>query len=134
VKVLSPLAPGTNISRRGEDFAKGTTVLKKGMILSPQALAIARAAGYETLPVKRRATCAILTTGSELLSAGSTYEAGKIIETNSIMLISLAQKLGCIPVEMGSVSDNIDELQEKIVESRNYDLFLVTGGTSVGEK
>ncbi|MBU7015757.1 MAG: molybdopterin molybdotransferase MoeA [Theionarchaea archaeon] len=133
-EMLSPLAPGTNISRRGEDFTKGRIVLKKGTTVSPQALAVARAAGVATLPVKRRATCAILTTGSELLSAESTYEPGKIIETNSIMLMSLAQNLGCIPVDMGSVSDSTDKLQEKLVESRDYDLFLVTGGTSVGEK
>ena len=134
IHILSPLAPRTHISRRGEDFTKGSIIIKKGTVLSPQALAIARTAGLETLPVKRRITCAILATGSELLPAQNQLVSGKIIETNSHMLTALAQNRGCIPVNLGCVSDDADRLQEKIAEWKKYDLFLITGGTSVGEK
>lgn len=134
VEILSPVAPGSHVSCKGEDFTEGTIILKKGTNLSPQALAIARASGYAELPLKRRATCAILVTGSELLLGNTTREPGKIIETNSIMLMSLAETFGCIPFEMGHVNDDVDELMSKIAFSHEYDLFLITGGTSIGEK
>jgi molybdopterin molybdotransferase len=134
VHLFSPLAPRSNVSQRGEDFSKGTPILKKGTVLSPQALAIARAAGYAALPLKKRATCAILVTGSELLTTHTTDEPGKIIETNSLMLASLATQFGCQPVDMGWASDDEEELWEKIKKADSYDLFLITGGTSVGEK
>src|SRR5580693_1742899 len=45
VTILQPCAPGKHIRRAGEDVAPGTTVLRKGQVVTPSVLGLAAALG-----------------------------------------------------------------------------------------
>ncbi|ASJ16349.1 molybdopterin molybdenumtransferase MoeA [Thermococcus chitonophagus] len=137
IYILRPVAPGQNIAFAGEDVKKGEVVIKKGQILRPQDLAMLKALGIKKVKVKRKPKVGIIITGSELVDEPSeeAFEGGKIVETNSIMLISLVERYFGEPVFYGVVPDNEEEIKETIERAKKEcDLVLVTGGSAFGDK
>ncbi|AEC51148.1 molybdenum cofactor biosynthesis protein [Pyrococcus sp. NA2] len=137
IYVLRPVAPGQNIAFAGEDVRKGEVVLRKGSILRPQDLAMLKALGIKKVPVKVKPKVGIIITGSELVDEPSeeAFNAGKIVETNSIMLISLVSKFFGEPIFYGVIPDDEEEIRDVIEKAReDCDIVLVTGGSAFGER
>ncbi|CAB49442.1 molybdopterin molybdotransferase MoeA [Pyrococcus abyssi] len=137
IYVLRPVAPGQNVAFKGEDVKKGEVILRKGTILRPQDLAMLKALGIKSVPVKRKPRVGIIITGSELVEEPSedAFEEGKIVETNSIMLKSLVHKFFGEPILYGVIPDEEDKIREAIKKAkRECDLVLVTGGSAFGDK
>src|SRR5205807_8602024 len=78
ISVAVPVAPGQNIRAAGEDLQAGAAVLQAGAVLGPAELGLAVAAGMGELPVARRPTVAILSTGDELRAPGEALGPGQI--------------------------------------------------------
>ncbi|MFA4700838.1 molybdopterin molybdotransferase MoeA [Pyrococcus kukulkanii] len=137
IYVLRPVAPGQNIAFAGEDVKKGEVIMRKGQILRPQDLAMLKALGIKKVKVKRRPKVGIIITGSELVDEPSeeAFEKGKIVETNSIMLINLVKTYFGEPVFYGVVPDNEGEIKEVIERAKKEcDIVLVTGGSAFGDR
>lgn len=134
LEVYAPVAPGKNASPRGEDVRKGERVLQRGSRLRPQDVAIAAALGVPKLPVSRRPRVGIISTGDELVEPGGRLAEGKIYEVNSYALASMVEMSGGLPERLGIVRDDYDEVKRAIEGALGYDLVLVSGATSVGEK
>ena len=137
IYVLRPVAPGQNIAFAGEDVKEGEVVMKKGQILRPQDLAMLKALGIKEVKVKKRPKVGIIITGSELVEEPSekAFEEGKIVETNSIMLIGLVERYFGEPVFYGLVSDDEEKIGKAIKRAREEcDLVLVTGGSAFGDR
>lgn len=62
---------------QGEDFKKGTVLLKKGTKLSFIEIGILASMGVAEVPVIRRARVAVLTTGDEVMKPGEETETGQ---------------------------------------------------------
>jgi len=67
-----------NIRRAGEDIAVGAEILKPGIKLRPQDIALAASAGLPELPVYRRVRVGVFFTGDELVQPGEPLPPGKI--------------------------------------------------------
>lgn len=134
LEVYAPVAPGKNASPRGEDVRKGERVLQRGSRLRPQDVAIAAALGVPKVPVSRRPRAGIISTGDELMEPGGRLTEGKIYEVNSYALASMVKMSGGLPERLGIVRDDYDEVTGAIEGALRYDLVLVSGATSVGEK
>ncbi|AFK23109.1 molybdenum cofactor biosynthesis protein [Pyrococcus sp. ST04] len=137
IYVLRPVAPGQNIAFAGEDVKKGEIVLKKGSILRAQDLAMLKALGIRKVSVKKRPRVGIIITGSELVDEPDeeAFRSGKIVETNSIMLINLVERYFGEPIFYGVTPDEEEEIREKIERAKEEcDLVLVTGGSAFGDK
>ena len=137
IRVLRPVAPGQNVAFAGEDVRKGEVVLKKGQILRPQDLALLKSLGFKTVKVKRKPRVGIIITGDELIEEfdEDALMSGKIMESNSVMLMGLVRQYFGEPVFYGVVPDEEDAIRSAIEKAKKEcNLVLVTGGSAFGDK
>lgn len=137
IRVLRPVAPGQNVAFAGEDVRKGEIILQKGQILRPQDLALLKSIGLKTVRVKRKPLVGIIVTGDELLEEfdEEALKAGKILDSNSVMLKGLVRQYFGEPRFYGVIPDDAERIGEAIRKAREEcDIVLVTGGSAFGEK
>ncbi|MFH0934832.1 MAG: molybdopterin molybdotransferase MoeA, partial [Pseudomonadota bacterium] len=75
---------------------------------------------------------AILSTGDELEGLNDPFDANKIPDANSYALMAQVQALGITPDLLGIARDEPAHLKEMLQRGLQYDVLLVSGGTSVG--
>jgi molybdopterin molybdotransferase len=133
LEVWSQLAPGDNVSKKGEDIKKGDIVAKAGTRLNPYHIGLAAALGYSQLKVAEKPKIAILATGNELAEVGTKLSGNLIYDSNKIMLSAMCTELGAETTDYGIAKDNVDEIADKIRKAlQTQDAVITTGGTSVG--
>jgi molybdopterin molybdotransferase len=133
IEVWVPLTPWENVSKKGEDIAKGETAIKAGTRLKPQHLGLMAALGINEVKVVDKPKIAILATGDELVEVGDIPKENQIFETNRLILSALCRELGAEPLDLGIAKDDADEILEKIKHGiEKADVVITTGGTSVG--
>jgi len=133
IEVWTAVTPGENVSRRGEDVARGEVAVKAGTRLKPHHLALISALGKTKVLVFEKPKVAILATGNELVEAGEKPREDQIYETNRVMLSSLCLELGAEPINLGIAKDDVEEISEKLKQGLEMaDVLVTTGGTSVG--
>ncbi len=135
VNILKEVPVGKNVRPAGEDVRKGELVLARGTVVRPQEVGMLAALGRREVSVIRRPRVAILATGDELVEIDQVPPPGKIRNANSYSNAAQVLKYGGVPVLLGIARDDIGELSEKIREGleRGVDLFLTSGGVSVGD-
>jgi len=137
IRVLRPVAPGQNVAFAGEDVRSGEVILKKGQILRPQDLALLKSVGFKKVKVKRKPRVGIIITGDELIEEfdEEALKAGKILESNSVMLRGLVKRHFGEPVFHGILPDDEDVIKEVVDRAKTEsDLVLVTGGSAFGDR
>lgn len=132
VILFSPIEQNRDISPTGEDIKKGGLLLKKGRLLKPQDLGILAATGNHVAPVKKKPRVLIASTGSELLEPGKEMEPGCIYDINTYTVSALVETIGCLPKVYGIIRD--DELELEQLLKSDFDVLILSGATSVGEK
>ena len=135
VELIKSVEKGENVTYRGSDIKRDEIVLQAGTFLYPQDLGILSALGIDSIKVTKKPRVSILSTGDELLDPGEKMEGGKVYDTNRVILSALVKEEGGIPIDLGIVSDDEDEIRRKLEEGlRKSDAVIASGGTSVGEK
>jgi molybdopterin molybdotransferase len=128
-------AAGDNIRHAGEDIRRGAEVLPLGTVLSPQAIGMAASVGVAVLPVFRRISVGLLSTGDELVQPGEPLPPGAIYNSNRALLRALLEKAGCQVEDLGIVPDNLADTRKALRKAGAlHDLVLTTGGVSAGEE
>lgn len=130
VEALAAVSPGKNVGRRGEDIARGTTVLERGRTLRPQDLGVLSSIGVNEVSVVRRPRVRLAITGNELLPAGSSPRGYSIADANGPMLTALAERDGAVVDFPGLVPDDSNAILAALTS--DADIVLVSGGSSVG--
>ncbi len=124
-----------NIRRAGEDIAVGDQILKPGIKLRPQDIALAASAGLPELPVYRRLRVGVFFTGDELVQPGEPLPPGAIYNSNRYALRALLEGLGCEVRDLGTVPDNFEATRDALRRAAaDNDLIVTSGGVSVGEE
>jgi len=124
-----------NIRRAGEDIAVGTEILRPGIKLRPQDIALAASAGLPDLPVYRRVRVGVFFTGDELVQPGEPLPPGAIYNSNRYALRALLEGMGCEVRDLGTVPDNLDATRDALRRAAaDNDLIITSGGVSVGEE
>lgn len=135
VEIYREVKQWDNYCFAGEDFKKGTTLLKKGTHIGYVEAAVLAGMGAAKVPVYRRPKVVLLTTGDEVVEPGNPLPAGKIYNSNMTMLSARMVELGIEPFYMEAVKDNPQVMAEKIKEiAEQADMIITTGGVSVGKK
>jgi molybdopterin molybdotransferase len=132
VTIDKALPRGANIRRRGEDMRAGDLVIRSGVRIGPAEIAMLAAVQKATVPVGRRPTVAILSTGDELVEIGEPLGPGKIVNTNGPLLAALVREAGAIPRQLGIVRDTRDATIAALETALTSDFVLTSGGVSVG--
>jgi molybdopterin molybdotransferase len=133
VRVDRSPVPGAHIRRAGEDVHDGDLVLTAGTLLGPRQVAAAASVGAGTVVVHRRPRVVVLSTGSELVPAGTPLLHGQIPDSNSLLLAAAARAAGCDVVRVGAVPDDAAALRAELaVHDGTADVVVTSGGVSVG--
>ena len=135
VRLLPPrrLEAGENVVPQGAEARAGEEVLRAGVRLGPQHIALAAACGHASVEVFRRPKVAILATGDELVPVGSTPAEGQIRNSNGIMLAALVAQAGGEPWILPIAADKDSALDEALRRAVEADMLLITGGVSAGK-
>jgi len=133
IRILKGVNPGENVCFKGEDVKNGSVVLGKGMLIRGPEVAIISSLGITKVKVFRKPTVTILNTGDEIVEPGNKLTYGKIYNSNGHMLLSLFRDMGIKARYLGIAKDEEKILTKKIMEGFNYDIFLISGGVSMGD-
>ncbi len=124
-----------NIRRAGEDIRKDAEVLAAGTLLTPAAIGMAASVGVAQLPVLRRLSVAVLSTGDELATPGEPLPPGAIYNSNRYQLTALLKSMGCAVEDFGNLPDSLDATRAALRKAGAlHDLVITSGGVSVGEE
>lgn len=135
VSVATDVVLAQNVRPKGQDIAIGDLLIKRGVRLSATKLSLLAAAGVSDICVYSPLRVAILATGDELVAPGEPLAAGKIYNSNSILLESLLVALGCEVVFSEHVADDAAATETALrAASECADLVISCGGVSVGEE
>ncbi|MBR7069096.1 MAG: molybdopterin molybdotransferase MoeA [Oxalobacter sp.] len=127
------VAVGDNIRPIGENLKKDTLLLRSGTRLKPQHLGLLASVGLDDIPVFRKLSVAVFSTGDELCPIGKPLEAGRIYDSNRIILIGLLKQMGCNVQDMGIIEDSPEKLEKALKEAaQKADAIITSGGVSVG--
>lgn len=122
---------GANIRGRGEDLSAGTIVVAKGTIIDARHIAILAASGNARIAVKRKLRIGVLSTGDELVEAGSEIAPSSIVDTNGPMLRSLLGSPALAVSDLGIVPDDRDAVARAMLDAASHlDLLLTSGGVA----
>ncbi|MCS7116511.1 MAG: molybdopterin molybdotransferase MoeA [Nitrososphaerota archaeon] len=132
IEVYEPIEPWRNVTRIGQDVRKGEVVLKKGHVLTPRDIGVLTMLGVKKVLVVRKLKVAIISVGDELTESWQG-DPGKVVISNTYMVSQMISDFGAIPIVMGVVPDNPEEIAKKIIEAlKGADIVLTIGGCSIG--
>jgi len=121
-----------DIRDRGESMRTGEVVLQAGTTVTPGVVGMLAMVKAAQVSVYRQPRVAILSTGDELEGLSDPFDANKIPDANSYALMAQVQALGIAPVLLGIARDEPTHLKEMLQRGLQFDVLLVSGGTSVG--
>jgi len=133
VRILQTVKPRQNIRFVAEDITKGEIILHHGQRINAVEIGVLASLGKKNVCVHRSLRCAILSTGNELINIDEEIHDGKIRNSNECVLEAMLREHQCEVVNLGIAKDNIEELRTKISEGLKHDVFITSGGVSVGK-
>ncbi|MDT0447389.1 molybdopterin molybdotransferase MoeA [Streptomyces johnsoniae] len=122
--------PGADIRPRGQECRSGTELLPARTTLTPAALGLAAAAGYDQLAVRPKPRAEVLVLGDELLFRGLPHD-GRIRDALGPMTGPWLAALGAQVMVTRRLGDDAEALHEAMSTSR-ADLIVTTGSTAAG--
>lgn len=135
LEVYKPVAPGAHMAAADEDFKAGQTVLSAGTRLRAQEIGMLAAMGRDRVEVFKQPRIGIISSGDEIVPVETAPPPGCVRDINTFTLSAQVIDAGGIPVPLGIVRDDFDELYQKTAKAAaGCDQVLLTGGSSVGAR
>lgn len=135
IEVLKAASPGENVIFKDEDVKRGETIIRAGHRLKPHDIGILAGLGITQVKVVKKPVISIILTGDEIIPHTEKVTLGKVRDINSFTLAGLSTENGAIPLKIGIVKDEYNEIKEVVKKAYSLsDIILITGGTSAGVK
>jgi len=135
IGISKSVAPGQNMIFRGDDVHPGKVILQKGRVLSSQDIGALAAIGRTQVPVRRKLTVGIISTGDELVPCEVTPRVGQVRNVNGPMLEAMLVTFGVEVINYGIIIDDETLLSKTVTKAVSQcDAVLLSGGSSVGVK
>lgn len=135
---VGAVAAGAHVRRAAEDVAHGELVAGAGSVLDPRTAGLAAATGVGRVQVHRTPRLVVLTTGAELVPAGTDpahLREGAVHDSTAVTLLAEARARGFHAVHRGPVGDDPEDFLVLLHEAvREADLVVTTGGVSAGTR
>lgn len=123
-------ARGADVRRRGEELTAGALLADAGGRMHPALIALAAAAGVDTVEVAATPDVDVLVTGDEVVERGVPLP-GRVRDAFGPALPPLLRRLGAGHVRVRRIADEAEPLTEAIATSPAH-LIVTTGGTAAG--
>lgn len=134
IKIFNTVEELSNIRFVGEDIQKGEVILPAGTEITFGNISLLAALGFIEIPVYRRPKIGILASGDELIPIDKPLTPGKIRNSNTYMLMALAQACGMDVINLGVAKDSISDITNRIQKGEEADVIVCTGGASIGDR
>jgi molybdopterin molybdotransferase len=135
VEIPAGVKSGANRRLAGEDVTAGTALISPGDLLRPQDIAAIAASGYGAVECFSRPKVGIISSGDEIIRAGSPFEPGKVYDANAPMLAALIRLAGAECEDLGIMPDKAEAVAERLRQAaQRFDVLITTGGASRGEE
>jgi molybdopterin molybdotransferase len=135
VLIKEAFKEGANIRRKGEELKAGEIVLQKGTILRHYEVGLLASLNKVQVEVSRKPRVAVLSTGDEIKDLGEPITKPSQIRTsNGYTLMAGISLAGGEPHYLGIVPDEPDKLKKVLSQLEDYDVFITTGGVSMGDR
>ena len=137
IEISRSVAPWENVLREDEDIKKNETIFTKGHRLRPQDIGLLAALGWGKISVFKKPVIAIISTGDEIISIQSNPKPGQVRDINTFSLGAAIEQMGCTPFYIGIIPDKeilLEKELRKCLGSKEIDLVLISGGSSVGAR
>lgn len=134
VRFHMTMKSGQNVAPRGQDARIATTVLTAGTLIGPAEIGVLAVVGRNHVPVRQQARVAILGTGDELVEPDKIPEPSQIRNSNSYQLLAQCASHHIPARYLGIAPDREEETRALVDAGLQSDVFISTGGVSVGER
>lgn len=135
VKILKQLRSWDNYCFKGENFKKGDIVLLKDNLLKAAEIGVLAGLGIDAVPVYKRPTAAVISTGDELVEPGVELAPGQVYNSNYYTIAYRLRECGVDVAPNISLGDDHRVIEKTITDMIDeVDFIITTGGVSVGEK
>ena len=121
------------VRRQGTSARAGARLLAAGERIGPGEIAVLASVGVVSPRVIAPPRVLHLTTGREVVPAHTVPGPGQIRDTNGPLVHSLLRAAGAVPLAAAHVDESASALVDAVRASGEFDLLLVSGGSSVGE-
>ncbi|MFD1553680.1 molybdopterin molybdenumtransferase MoeA [Putridiphycobacter roseus] len=123
-----------NIRPEGEQIKKNAIALHAGHLLQDGSIGFLASLGVEKVNVIPKPSIAIISTGNELVEAGTPLKFGQIYESNVHMLQSALSLRNIVDVKTYHIKDDLKHTVDTLKFAlERYDLIIFSGGISVGD-
>ena len=135
VEILRSVSPWENILRVGEDIKKKKPIFPVGRRLRAQDIGALTGVGINKVPVYRRPTVALISTGDEIVPPEKTPRPGQIRNVNQYSLRAMIAECGGEVTDLGVIKDDAQAFTQAMTTALKVaDVVMVSGGSSVGIK
>lgn len=134
VEVQATVPEGNHVRLPGEDVQSGQLVFEPGAVLGPGHLGVLCGLGVTEVATYQRPRVGVMSTGDELIEGPTPLEPGQIRDSNRRTLLSLVERTGATPVDIGLIRDDEDAIRGAIDAAvENCDALITSGGVSMGD-
>lgn len=135
VQISSKPIPGKHIRPRGGDFKQGDVLINAGATIKVVDVGVLTSIGLREVNVIPKPTVAILSTGSEIVSAGTKLRPGQIYDLNEPALIALLRYKNHINVSvLPAVKDDFARMTEVLSTAiATHRIVITSGSVSMGD-
>jgi len=140
LEIDSPAFPWQHIRKIGEDIVATELLFPQSHLITPYCLGALLSGGVFSVTVKRKPKILIIPTGSELVdwqqAGDKSLQPGKVLDSNSYVLGSLATASGAVVVRHEPLMDDLETLTQNIRNAAHsdVDIILTVGGSSAGSE
>lgn len=138
VEIRSAAYPWQHVRKVGEDIVTSEMLLPSNHVITSYDIGAMLAAGILSVEVYKKPRILIIPTGNELVTPHDAEKRelrpGEIVEFNSWVLGSLAEKYGAQSFIHEIIPDNPEKIRETIEKNIHsaYDIILINAGSSSG--
>jgi molybdopterin molybdotransferase len=133
VTVTEAAQRGRHIRKEGQDFRIGDVGLTAPRRLTARDVGFLGAMNHASVPVFRRPRVGILSTGDEIVPAGSEVKLGQLTSANGPGLAAFVTARGAIAVNLGIAPDDKATMRAMVERASEVDILITSGGVSVGD-
>jgi molybdopterin molybdotransferase len=133
VELLESVEVGRSIVNRGKEITEGTTLLRPGISITAQMIAVLASFGYGDVSVGRSPRVAIFATGTELVDVDETPGQDQIRDSNNYTIEAYARLANASVERLPLAGDEPATLARRIkAAAKEAEIVITSGGVSMG--
>lgn len=133
VEILEAVETGRSIVNQGKEIKEGTTVLRAGVPITSQMIAVLASFGYAEVTVGQTPRVAVFATGSELVDVDEKPGRDQIRDSNNYTIEAYTRLANASVERLPLTGDEPAALARRIkTAAKDADVVITSGGVSMG--